>query len=303
MKILLFGKSGQLGRALMQPLASLGELVSMDRNSEDLCGDLSNLTGLAQAVRVIQPDVIVNAAAFTDVDLAEQEPLRARTINAIAPGVLAEEAARQGALLIHFSTDYVFDGIGTRPWSESDKTNPLNAYGTSKRDGERMIALSEAQHLILRTSWLHSEFGGNFPRTMLKLGAERESLSVVDDQIGVPTDAAMLATLVAALIPIVKNQASLSGIYHCVPTGETSWYQYAAFVFEEARKRGIPLRLNNLQPMSSADYGGPAKRPLNSRLDTSKLRATFGFQLPDWRSGVSRVLDELVETSSRNQHP
>ena len=211
MKILLFGKGGQLGWELQRSLAPLGQVVALDFDSEDLCGDFTNLPGLAQAVRIVQPDVIVNAAAHTAVDKAESESELARIINALAPSVLAEEAKKLNAWLIHYSTDYVFDGSGDRPWQEDDATAPLSVYGRTKRDGENLIALTDCKHLIFRTSWVYAARGGNFAKTMLKLAGERDQLKIINDQIGAPTSAELLADITAHAIRIARYQPELGG--------------------------------------------------------------------------------------------
>lgn len=292
MKILLFGKGGQVGWELQRSLAPLGEVVALDHDSDELCGDFTNLAGLAQTVRVVRPDVIVNAAAHTAVDKAESEPELARTINALAPGVLAEEAAKLDALLIHYSTDYVFDGSGNAPRTEDDPVGPLSVYGKTKLDGEKLIGLTDCNHLIFRTSWVYAARGGNFAKTMLRLAAERESLSVINDQLGAPTGAELLADVTAHAIR--QFRSDFCGIYHLVAAGETSWYDYARFVFDYARNRGCELKLRELKPITTAEYATPARRPLNSSLCTEKLRHTFNLTLPDWKAGVCRMLEEYL---------
>lgn len=292
MKILLLGKGGQVGWELQRSLSPLGELVALDFDSQELCGDFTNLVGLAQTVRAVQPDVIVNAAAHTAVDKAESEPELVRTINALAPNVLATEAHKLGALLVHYSTDYVFDGSGEHARSEDEPTAPLSVYGQTKLDGERLIALTECKHLIFRTSWVYAARGGNFAKTMLKLGAEQEVLNVINDQIGAPTGADLLADVTAHAIRAFTP--ALTGTYHLVATGETNWFEYARFVFEHARKSGLALKLQQLNPIPTSAYPTPAKRPHNSRLNTSKLRDSFGLMLPPWETGVARMLDEIL---------
>lgn len=292
MKILLFGKGGQLGWELQRSLGPLGQVVALDFDSEDLCGDFTNLPGLAQAVRIVQPDVIVNAAAHTAVDKAESEPELARIINALAPSVLAEEAKKLDAWLIHYSTDYVFDGSGDRPWQEDDATAPLSVYGRTKRDGENLIALTDCKHLIFRTSWVYAARGGNFAKTMLKLASERDQLKIINDQIGAPTSAELLADITAHAIRIARYQPELGGLYHCVAGGETNWFEYARLVFEQARLAGRTLSVSEVLPIPTSDYPTPASRPLNSRLNCDKLRKAFGLHLPDWQAGVIRMLAE-----------
>ena len=230
MQILLFGKGGQVGWELQRSLASLGELIALDLDSRQQCGDFTRLDDIAHTVRAIAPDVIVNAAAYTAVDKAESEPELVRTINALAPGILAREARKLGSWLIHYSTDYVFDGSGSKPWVETDPTGPLSVYGSTKLEGEEAIRASGCHHLIFRTSWVYAARGGNFARTMLRLAQERERLTVVDDQIGAPTGADLLADVTAHAIRTALQQPELSGLYHLVAGGETSWHGYACFV-------------------------------------------------------------------------
>ena len=270
MKILLFGKGGQLGWELQRSLAPLGELIALDFDSPgDLCGDFTNLAGIAAAVRQVEPDVIVNAAAYTAVDKAEAEPELARRVNAEAPGVIAEEAEKLGAWFVHYSTDYVFDGSGERPWLESDATNPLSVYGQTKRDGETAAARCR-KHLIFRTSWVYAARGGNFIKTMLKLAQERERLTVIDDQIGAPTGADLLADVTAHALRAVwarPETCGLAGLYHLTAGGETSWYGYARFVIEQARAADLPIRVapDAIVPIPTEAYPLPARRPLRRR--------------------------------------
>ena len=304
MKILLLGKNGQLGWELQRSLSPLGELIALDRHSADFCGDLANLPGLAATVQQLRPDLIVNAAAYTAVDQAEQEPVIARTVNALAPGVLAQEAARLGAWLVHYSTDYVFDGGGSRPWAETDTPAPLNVYGQSKFEGEQLIAAAGPQHLIFRTSWVYGARGGNFAKTMLRLAQEREQLSVIDDQFGAPTGADLLADVTAHALRHVRQHAGDGGLYHLAARGEISWCGYANYVLEQAGEaQGAPggaanrppgLKTRVATPIPTSAYPTPARRPLNSRLDTHKLQATFGLTLPPWQQGVARMLAETL---------
>jgi dTDP-4-dehydrorhamnose reductase len=298
MKILLLGKNGQVGWELQRSLAPLGELIALDVSSKELCGDLTNLGGLARTVRAVAPDVIVNAAAYTAVDKAESEPQLARTINALAPGVLAQEAGHINAWLIHYSTDYVFDGSGDKPWLETDATAPLNVYGVTKLEGEQLIQQSGCRHLIFRTSWVYGARGGNFARTMLKLARERDSLNVINDQIGAPTGADLLADITAHAIRTAWQRPELSGLYHLVAGGETSWHGYASFVIEFARREGIALKVaahGAIKPVPTSAFPTPAKRPHNSRMETTKLRRTFDLNLPSWETGVARMLSEVLE--------
>ena len=297
MKILLFGKDGQVGWELQRSLAPLGNIVALDHDSADgLCGDFANLPGLAETVRRVVPDVIVNAAAYTAVDKAESEPDLASTINALAPGVLAEEASRLGAWLVHYSTDYVFDGSGDQPRSESALTGPLSVYGRTKLEGEHAVARC-AKHLIFRTSWVYAARGANFAKTMLRLAAERDQLRVINDQIGAPTGAELLADVTAQALRSAKANPDLAGLYHLAAGGETNWHAYARFVIDYARAAGQPLRVKpeGIEPIPTSAYQTPARRPLNSRLDTRKLQTAFGLQLPYWQGGVERMLTEILD--------
>ena len=248
MKILLLGKNGQVGWELQRSLAPLGELIALDRHSADLCGDLGNLAGLAATVQRVRPDVIVNAAAHTAVDKAESEPELARTLNALAPGVLAREAASLGALLVHYSTDYVFDGSGQRPWAESDAPAPLNVYGQTKLEGEQLIQAAGPRHLILRTSWVYAARGGNFAKTMLRLARERDSLNVIDDQWGAPTGAELIADASAHAIRQVLQRPADAGLYHLTASGETSWCGYANTVLAIAESARAAIKDEALRP-------------------------------------------------------
>ena len=304
MKILLLGPNGQVGWELQRSLAPLGELIAPDRHSVDLCGDLGNLAGLAATVQRVRPDVIVNAAAHTAVDKAESEPELAHTLNALAPGVLAREAASLGALLVHYSTDYVFDGSGQRPWAESDTPAPLNVYGQTKLEGEQLIQAAGPRHLILRTSWVYAARGGNFAKTMLRLARERDSLNVIDDQWGAPTGAELIADASAHAIRQVLRCPADAGLYHLTASGETSWCGYANQVLTSAESaraaikdevlRPPALKARIASPIATSAYPTPARRPLNSRLDTRKLQTTFGLTLPPWQAGVARMLAETL---------
>jgi dTDP-4-dehydrorhamnose reductase len=303
MKILLFGKGGQVGWELQRSLAPLGELVALDFDSTDYCGDFTNLAGLAETVRTIKPDVIVNSGAHTAVDKAESEPDLVRTLNALAPGVLAKEAAAIGAWLVHYSTDYVFDGSGSVPWLETDTPAPLNVYGRTKLEGEQLIQASGCKHLIFRTSWVYGARGGNFAKTMLRLSQEREVLKVINDQIGAPTGAELLADVTAHAIRqagMQKGGAVPSGIYHLVAEGEVSWFDYASHVVAFAKKSSVAakIRANSIEPVPTTAFPTAAQRPLNSRLNTAKLQATFGVRLPNWKQGVERMLTEYIEKQS-----
>jgi dTDP-4-dehydrorhamnose reductase len=297
MRILLFGKNGQVGWELQRSLAPLGELIALDEDSNDLCGDLTDLGGLARTVRAVAPDVIVNAAAHTAVDKAESEQQLVRTINALAPAVLAQEAGNLNALLIHYSTDYVFDGSGEKPWLETDPTAPLNVYGATKLESEQLIQKSACHHLIFRTSWVYGARGSNFAKTMLRLAGERDSLNVIDDQVGAPTGADLLADVTAHAIRTALQRPELTGLYHLVAAGETSWHGYTNFVIDFARRAGIAIKVapEAINAVPTSAFLTPAKRPHNSRMDTTKLRSTFELNLPSWETGVERMLIEVLE--------
>ena len=297
MKILLLGSAGQVGWELQRSLSPLGQVIALDRRSTHFCGDLSSLTGIAETVRAVSPDVIVNAAAYTAVDKAESDAATAHTVNTEAPGVLADAAQSAGALLVHYSTDYVFDGSGEQPWRETDPTGPLSVYGRTKLEGERRIAGSGADHLILRTSWVYAARGGNFAKTMLRLAGERERLSVVDDQFGAPTGADLLADVTAHMVRSVRGGSGQSGgVYHVAAAGVTSWHGYARFVVAQAEKAGLVLTASpdTVDPVPSSAFPTPAVRPHNSRLCTDKLGADFNLQLPSWQVGVARMLTEIT---------
>ncbi len=288
MKILLTGCAGQLGRELKRSLACLGEVVACDRRQLDL----AQTDSLRAAIRAMAPTVIVNAAAYTAVDKAEAEPRVADAINAVAPGILAEEAQRLGALLIHYSTDYVFDGTKAGPYTEDDTPAPLSAYGRSKLAGEQAIAASGARQLIFRTSWVYGLHGANFMKTMLRLGRERNELRVVGDQVGAPTWTRHLAD-VTALILARRDLPDLpNGLYHLAAAGETSWHGYAEAIFAEAQRAGLIEKSPVVHRIASADYPLSAPRPANSRLDCTKFQHDFDLVLPDWRSGLADCLDD-----------
>ena len=297
MNILLLGCNGQVGWELQRSLQPLGTVVACDFDSpEDRKADFSQPESLRELVRRHKPGLIVNSAAHTAVDKAESEPEFARLLNATAPGVVAQEAKALGALLVHYSTDYVFDGSGTEPRTEDAPTGPLSVYGSTKLEGEELIRASGCRHLILRTSWVYAARGGNFARTMLKLAAERDQLNVIDDQIGAPTGADLLADVTAHTARAMLRQPELDGTYHCVAGGQTSWFGYARFVIEWARQHGLPVKVapDAIRPTPTSAYPTPAKRPLNSRLKTSKLQDAFGLALPYWQSGVERMLREVL---------
>lgn len=291
MRILVTGGQGQIGWELQRCLPSLGEVVAVDLAECDLTqpAQVSNL------IRRVEPDLIVNTAAHTAVDRAESEPALSHTLNADVPEQLATEARRLGAALIHYSTDYVYDGTKREPYVESDPVNPLSTYGRTKLAGEQAVAAAGIPHLILRTSWVYAARGGNFARTMLKLAAERDALAVIADQHGAPTGAELLADVTAHALRRTLAVPALAGTYHCVAAGETHWHGYATHVIEWARAQGVPIRVatDAVRPIPTSAYPTPAQRPLNSRLDTRKLRAAFDLVLPDWRSGVDRMLTEI----------
>ena len=299
MKILLFGKNGQVGWELQRSLAPLGELIALDHEgAPGLSGDFAHPDGLAATVRAVAPDLIVNAAAHTAVDKAESEPDLARALNALAPGVLAREAAARGALLVHYSTDYVFDGSGSAPRDEDAATAPLSVYGATKLEGEELIRQSGCRHLIFRTSWVYAARGGNFARTMLRLAAERDALTIIDDQFGAPTGAELLADVTAHAARLTLARPELGGLYHLVAGGETTWHAYARHVIAFARARGLPIRVDAgaIRPVPTSAFPTPARRPANSRLDTGKLRRAFDLSLPAWEQGVERMLNEILPT-------
>ena len=293
MRLMLTGANGQLGWELARSLQPLGEVIALDRTQ---C-DLERPDSLATVVETIRPDVIVNAAAYTAVDKAESEPQRARLVNAEAPGELARLARRHGALLLHYSTDYVFDGSKPGPYVETDPPAPLNVYGASKLEGERAIAAVDGEHLVLRTTWVYAARGANFLRTMLRLGAERETLRVVADQQGAPTWARNLAdasALIVAQAQRERRQGSFeSGLFHLCAAGHTNWHGFAEAIFAAARARGLPLAVREVAAIATTDYPTPAARPLNSRLDCSRLAGRFGVRLPDWSAALGLCLDDL----------
>lgn len=295
MKILLTGKNGQVGFELQRALAPLGEVIALDREA---C-DLRDADALRELVRDVAPDVIVNPAAYTAVDKAESDQDTAFAINAMAPAVLGQEAARIGALVVHYSTDYVFDGAKAGAYSEVDMPMPQSVYGSTKLAGERALAEANLRHLILRTSWVVGAYGGNFAKTMLRLAAEREQLSVVADQFGAPTSAALLADLTAHLVWRYQRDDKESfpfGTYHVTASGETNWCDYARFVLAQALTAGKPLKAGPEQviPLRTEQYPTPAHRPANSRLDTCRFRETFGLRLPAWEEGVRHVLAQIL---------
>lgn len=293
MKIVLVGKGGQVGHELLRPLAAIGDLVSFDRTG----ADLERPDELSALLRRERPDVVVNAAAYTAVDKAESEPDRARIVNELAVGALAHAAADLGATLVHYSTDYVFDGTKPGRYVETDEPHPLSVYGATKLGGERAVAAAGCRHWVFRTTWVYASHGHNFIRTMLRLGRERDSLRVVDDQFGVPTSARLIAEVTAACIGRLATGSPLaSGVYHLAPHGETTWCRFARAILAAAREQGVPLRCppENVVGIGTADYPLPARRPANSRLDTTKLETALNIRLPEWQDDVPAVVAALV---------
>ena len=298
MNILLFGKTGQAGWELQRSLAPLGNLIAVDVHSSEYCGDFSNPEGVAETVRRIKPDVIVNAAAHTAVDKAESEAEFAQLLNATSVEAIAKEAAKIGAWVVHYSTDYVFPGNGEEPWRETDATAPLNVYGETKLAGEKALQANCARHLIFRTSWVYAGKGNNFAKTMLRFAKERTEMSVINDQFGAPTGAELLADCTAHAIRVALKQPDVAGLYHLVASGVTTWHDYAALVFDEARKAGIELAITTLNAVPTSAYPTPARRPNNSRLNTDKFQQNFDLVLPAWETGVKRMLAELFTTTA-----
>ena len=294
LKILLFGANGQVGWELQRSLSPLGELISLDRHSTELCGDLTDMNGIKETVRRVAPDVIVNAAAYTAVDRAESDVEAAQIVNAVAPGILAEAASAAGAWLVQYSTDYVFDGRGSKPWVETDSVGPLNVYGQTKLEGERLIASQCAKYLIFRTSWVYAARGGNFAKTMLRLAQERESINVINDQFGAPTGADLIADVTAHAIAHVIRKSDNAGFYHLAASGETTWFDYAKYVIDQSKRvqRAPEIIVNTISPVATSAFPTAAQRPHNSRLNTAKLQHTFGLHLAPWQQGVARMLAE-----------
>ena len=297
MDILLFGKTGQVGWELQRALAPLGNVIALDVHSKEYCVDFSNPEGIAETVRRIKPDVIVNAAAHTAVDKAESEPDFAQLLNATSVEAIAKEAALIGAWLVHYSTDYVFPGDGDKPWSEDDATGPLNTYGETKLAGEIAVQKHCPKHLIFRTSWVYAGKGNNFAKTMLRLAKDREELSIINDQFGAPTGAELLPDCTAHAITTAMRKPEVAGLYHLVASGITTWFDFANVVFTEAQSAGYELALKQTHPVATSAYPTPARRPNNSRLDNSKFQQTFDLTLPRWDVGVKRMLAELFTPS------
>jgi len=299
MKIVLFGRGGQVGRELEQVLPSLGRMVACGRDE----ADLERPDTVREVLRRESPDIVVNAAAYTAVDKAESEPERARQINADSVGLMADEVAKRGGWLVHYSTDYVFDGTKSDSYVEADPTGPLNVYGGTKLAGEQFVEASGCRHLIFRTSWVYAAHGSNFIRTILRLGQEREELSVVDDQIGAPTSAARIAAVSAAAIArLAGGDGALpaSGLFHLTASGATSWHGYAECIVAAARSAGLPMRVtpDRIRAIPSSAWPQAARRPANSRLDTTRLRSTFDVTLPRWQDDVRQVIATLTHRAT-----
>lgn len=301
MKILLLGKNGQVGWELQRALQPLGEVIALDRNlsSDGLSGNVADFAAISNVFDKINPDIVVNATAYTAVDKAESDQIQAQLINAQAVKQLASECKKHHALLVHYSTDYVFSGDGITPWKEDDQTSPVNYYGLTKREGELALEQSGVRFLNFRTCWVYAIRGNNFIKTMLKLAQAKEELSIIHDQVGVPTGAALIADVTAQAIRYYTLQSemekqNLHGHYHLAPKGETTWHDYAQFVFAHARNAGQVFTLNKVNPIETSAYPTPAKRPLNSRLNTNKLEQNFKLHLPNWQQGVTQVLEELL---------
>ena len=295
MKILLTGKNGQLGFELQRALAPLGRIYAYDQEE---C-NLADPDAIRSLIRKVQPDLIVNPAAYTAVDRAESEQETARAVNTLAPEVMGEEAQRINAGVIHYSTDYVFDGTSSRPYLETDHTNPLNVYGLTKRDGDVALQQACANHLIFRTSWVVGAHGNNFAKTMIRLASEREELSIVGDQFGAPTSASLLADITAQIVGRGQREGMTTlpfGLYNLTASGVTTWHGYACFVLEQALKKGLSLRVKaeDVKAITTDQYPLPAKRPANSQLDTSLFQSTFGFELPDWQQGMHHILQQIL---------
>lgn len=276
-----------MGRALRRALAPLGEVLAVGRDSGL---DLADLDGLRRLVRAAGPDVVVNAAAFTDVDRVQAEPELALRINAEAPDLLARHMRASRGWLVHYSSEYVYDGSGQHWRDETSPAAPLNCYGQSKLAGDEAVRQSGVHHLLLRTSWVYGLHGANFPRSVLQMAARQPQMRIVDDQIGAPTSADLIADVTAQALRQARLQPAVSGLYHLAAAGAVSRHAYAQYLVEQARRLGWSLGVQTLHAISSADYPQPALRPLNSRLDCARLQAVFGLRLPDWREGVDRLL-------------
>ena len=295
MKILLLGKNGQVGWELQRALAPLAEVIALDRSGwGDFSGDMSQPQAIRETILKLKPNVVVNASAYTAVDLAEAESELADLINHQTVKAIADVCHQEQILFVHYSTDYVFSGLGTQPFTETDVVAPLNVYGKTKALGEQAIIDSGCAHLIFRTSWVYATKGKNFLKTMLNLAQQREELSIIDDQIGAPTSAELIADITVHAIPQVLANQQKAGIYHLVASGETTWFDYANFIFKQARILGQTLQVAKVNPIATSAYPTPAVRPHNSRLHNAKLQNTFELILPQWQKGVERTLAELI---------
>jgi dTDP-4-dehydrorhamnose reductase len=288
-RLLVFGRDGQVGRALQPALAPLGDVVALGHTEIDLSAPAT----IEPIVDRLQPDVIVNAAAYTAVDAAEDDRPQAWRVNAEAVGAIAAAAKKNGALVVHYSTDYVYAGAGSEAQDEGAPTSPMSVYGASKLTGEMLLRESGADHVTLRTSWVYAPWGSNFPLTILRLARERETLNVVHDQVGAPTPADLIADITARIIPHARGRL---GTYNLAPSGETSWHGLARFLIAQAIAAGARLRLtpDAIAPIPAAQYPAKAPRPANSRLDTTKLRTAFGLTLPPWQDGIRQLITTLA---------
>jgi dTDP-4-dehydrorhamnose reductase len=300
-KLLVLGANGQVGFELMRALVPLGEVIAATRDGtgHTVDADLARADSLARALDTIGPDIVVNAAAYTAVDRAEDEPKLADRINHRAVAEIGAWAAKNGAGVVHYSTDYVFDGSATHPYRETDPTSPIGVYGHTKRDGENALHASGARHLVFRTAWVYAARGRNFLLTMLRLARERDELRVVDDQVGAPTPARVIADATAEAlaswhVSLETRDARFDGVHHLVSSGQCSWCEFAAAIVEGAAARGLIARAPRVVPIKTRDYPTPARRPAYSVLDTERVEGAFGLQLPDWRVGLESVLDELA---------
>jgi dTDP-4-dehydrorhamnose reductase len=291
---LLLGKNGQLGSAFMRRSAGAPDVVALDRSS---VGDLGNSEQLSDYIRTTRPEVIINAAAYTAVDAAEDHQELAFQINALAPAAIAQAARDVGALLVHFSSDYVYGGGRQKPWMETDPAEPINVYGQSKLAGDRAVQASGCRHLIFRTSWVFSAHGKNFLNTILRLAREREELRVVDDQIGGPTSVELIVSTARRAIELTQQDHSLGGLYHLAAAGEVSWFGYAKFAIETAQNMGLKIIAKNIVPVHSAEFVSQARRPMNSRLDTGKLCGSFGIAMPNWQDDVRKAIIDIVRAT------
>lgn len=296
MKILLLGKNGQVGWELQRSLVTLGQVIAIDSKQSELCGDLTNFSGIKETLAIVKPNIVVNAAAYTAVDKAESEPKLTDIINHKAIELLAQETAKTSTLLVHYSTDYVFDGSGHHFKNENEITNPLNVYGRTKRDGELAIVQNNPNHLIFRTSWVISSRGHNFVKTILRLAKEKEELSIVNDQYGAPTSAELIADSTSIAIREHIHRDSLSGVYHLVARGKTTWVDFASEILMIAQKHGFQAKVKKINGISTQSYLTPAMRPLNSRLNNNKFQDSFNSNLPYWNIGLERIICEIIGT-------